>query len=227
VHQDPFLRLLCLRHGKTRYTGVLPDLTEEGIAAVRRAANIDVTYWMRRNKIAPSALSIVHSPAARAQGTAMIIAETIRHPHPIVKVEEIGPMVQRDPVRCEKVLNGFVGRGYIDYETEPDFADPTLFETPSEVEERRFAHLARRIEVAMKAPQPQFEVEISHYEVLCPITAKLFGVVSSAETALKYVEPIELDFFEMAKDVCYVRGRFRDLSQAAAFSLEDRAFSPV
>ena len=225
--QKPVLRLLCLRHGQTRYTGVLPDLTEEGQAKVKRAALVDVSYWIRRNKIASAALRIVHSPAARAEGTASIIAEAIRHPHPIVVNEEIGPMAWRDPIRCKEALGGLFGRGYIDYETEPTFGDSSLFETQSEMRERRFAHLARRIDAAARGTEPQCEIEISHYEFLCPLTAELFGVVASESTALQYVEPIELAFYEMGNDVYYVSGRFRNLDRSAAFSLRGRVFTAV
>ena len=219
--------MLCLRHGHTHYTGKFPDLTEQGLAQAVRAANVDVAYWMRSNKVAPGSLDIISSPAPRAHGTAHTVAQVARLPNPIQLEKQLDQMAWRDPVRCKEALGGFAGKGYIDYETEPVFADETMFETPSEMRVRWFTYLARHIDRAAKGKVSRFALLTSHYEVFCHIVAGLFGVTASAETALKYVEPIELAVFEMGAEKYYVAGIFRDMSRAAVFDLADLSFTPV
>jgi hypothetical protein len=56
---------------------------------------------------------------------------------------------------------------------------------------------------------------------------EVFGIVATRETELRHVEPIELSFYEMTKDVYYVSARFREQDAAVAFDVEGMRFSPV
>lgn len=227
MQQEPILRMLCLRHGDTRYTGVFPDLTEHGLAQAVRAANVDVVHWMRKHKVDATALDIISSPAPRAHGTAHTVAQVARLPNPIQLEKRLDQMAWRDPVRCKEALGGFAGKGYIDYETEPAFADETMFETPSEMRVRWFTFFAHHIDRAAKQKVSGYCLLTSHYEVFCHIVAGLFGITASAETALKHVEPIELTIFEMGAEKYYVTGIFRDMNRSAVFDLADLSFAQV
>jgi broad specificity phosphatase PhoE len=213
-----------LRHGKTNYTGVFPDLTNEGMQQVRRAAHVDVSFWMRKNRIAQNALAIGSSPSPRAHGTADVIASVVRHPRPIVIDAALDQMAWRDPVRCKEALGGLHGRGYIDYETEPIFSDSTLFETPCEMRTRHFSFFAEYIRKAILGKVPPCALLVSHYEVLCHLTRDVFGVTASLETALKHVEPIELAIFERDGKTVNVSGQFRDIGESKVFDLDSLSF---
>ncbi len=214
-----------MRHGETRYTGVFPDLTDEGVQQATRAANVDAAYWMRRNRIHHDDLRIVSSPAPRAHGTADIAAKVLRHPYSIALDSELGPMAWRDTARAKAALGGLSGRGYIDYETEPTFGDPEIFETQSEMRERWASCFARYIADASRRRTPTNYAWFSHYEVLCHPVREIFGVIASRETALRYAESIELSVRRMSRDVFHVSGRFRDLERVSLFDIENRTFS--
>lgn len=226
MQQEPILRTQYLRHGHTKYTGAGLDLTVEGIAQAIRAANVDVAYWMRHNKIAPRSLLIMSSPAARAYGTADTIVKTLRLPGEIIIDPDLSPMTWRDPERCKAALGGLAGRGYIDYETEPIFGDPSLFETQEEMRKRAFKRFARRIREARDTGRPQYELSFSHYEVFCHYVAALFDIVASESTALRYAEPIELTVFDVSTDSCLVLSEFRKQTSWLTFNIAEETFVP-
>ncbi len=215
---------MCIRHGKTEYTGKFPDLTDQGKADAKRIALVEVQYWMRKKHIAPNALRISSSPSARAHGTAEIIAEAIRHPNGIFLEKEIDQMAWRNEAAARNALKGFAGRGYIDYETEPVFADPTVFETPNEMRTRWYNFLTSYIQKSEKREFTQYGLVISHYEVFCHLTRELFGITASASTALKHVEPIELSITRIENELYSVVGNFRTIESMKAFSTTLQSF---
>lgn len=141
--------------------------------------------------------------------------------------DELNQMAWRDNERCKLALQGLHGRGYIDYETEPIFADKELFETPSEMRERFFSFLAKYVEESDECGETQYRVLVSHYEVFCHIVSELFGVAPSEATALRHVEPIELSFFEMEQGAYYVAGCFRDIDCVASFDIKTKTLTLV
>ncbi|KKW36960.1 MAG: hypothetical protein UY81_C0008G0012 [Candidatus Giovannonibacteria bacterium GW2011_GWA2_53_7] len=214
---QPFVsHILCLRHGKTRYTGVFPDLTEEGGAHIQQVAHAFVKPWMIEHKIDRSTLEIVSSPAPRAQGTADVVTRVVGH-IPVVVCKNLGAMEWRDGARARAALEAFNGKGYVDYETEPVFGDATIFETREEVRDRWYTFLAGYIRSVWLSKSPQHAIMVSHYEVLQNVVYDLFGIVASAETALQHGEPILLSvsFDDLGRAT--VSGRFRDVTAIALF----------
>jgi broad specificity phosphatase PhoE len=57
-----------MRHGPTRYTGIFPDLAEEGLAMIRTTAEEIATRF-------PKELIVIASPAQRAIATALQVME--------------------------------------------------------------------------------------------------------------------------------------------------------
>ena len=96
---QPAVRMLLLRHGKTNYTGIFPDLTEEGLEQVRGVSERDVCSWVARYEIEHKNLAIVTSPAPRAHGTAWEVAKYIGHPKRLNFADGLGPMVWPSPHR--------------------------------------------------------------------------------------------------------------------------------
>jgi broad specificity phosphatase PhoE len=227
VQQQPVLRLYCLRHSKTPYSNIFPDLTDEGKAMAESVASQDVLHWMRRHGInGRGDLAMYSSPSPRALGTAHVIKEVIGHPHDVLLERDIEPLRWYDPIECKKVMMSLAGT-YIHLETEPRINDPKLFEPIPEVRSRTYGYLARMVEHACTAKVLPNGIVVAHYEVFCHLVLEIFGIVATRETELRHVEPIELAFYEMARGTFYITARFRDLDRAVVFNLEDRMFTPV
>lgn len=220
MSNTPELQILCLRHGKTNYTGIFPDLTDEGVEHAHHVANTRVIQWIRENQIQLDELQIVSSPAARALGTAFIISGEIEHTLPVAIRDEIDAMIWKNGTDCLVALKGLSGKGYIDYETEPVFTDPKLFETPSEIRERWYAFLSKFIKGVVDKPIPQHAIFVSHYEVFCNIIRDLFGIIATAESALGHCEPIALSVsFTNDPTIVNLSGTFRGQTVHAIFDL--------
>lgn len=222
------LRILCVRHGKTNYTGVFPDLTAEGIKHIQNTTNEFVQKWMAEHHIGRNKLGIMSSPSPRARGTAGVITSAINPLLPITNCVGIDAMKWRDHERCLAACSGFAGKGYIDYETEPVFANGELFETPTEIRTRWYTFLARYIHAAMNKELPRMVIFVSHYEVLSNITRDLFEVTPSEETALKHGETIALSVYPSSnKEYVYLSGTFRDQEVDAVFDLSTHKINRI
>lgn len=222
THPSSSVRILCLRHCETNYTGIYPDLTPFGELRVRKVATDLAVSWVEKHCIHPSQLAIVSSPAPRAYGTATILAQALGHHADIVTTSnELDAMQWRDQARALSACKGFYGKGYIDYETEPVFADPTIFESQKQVRERWYSFLSEYITAALAQKVAQYTIMVSHYELFCNIVNDLFGVVASESTALKYGEPIRLAAFSTGKkDEVILYGSFRNEMGFAVFNLK-------
>lgn len=218
------LELLCLRHGKTNYTEVFPDLTPEGITHVRKVAKDMVTPWVQKHQINPETLKICTSSAARAYGTAGYIASMIGYEGNFIPRCEIGPMERRDPIRAALVYEALrAGKQYVSYEREQAFQDPTIFETPREVRSRWYAFLAHYAKHALHT-RPRHAILVSHYEVLSNLVLDLFGIEATQETELQHAEPIFLSVFPHDTDHrVMLSGSFRGKEAFAVFDLCDHS----
>lgn len=206
-----YLDGLLIRHGETEYTGKLPDLTLTGIQCIREVANRTILPWVTERGATADTIAVQSSPAPRAHGSAIVALEQIGFSTPITTVHAIGPMAWRDYVRCVEALNGLRGRGYIDYEDEACFADPTLFETPAEIRARVYRFLSDQVLRAINrsgATQPT--ILFTHYEVMCHLAHDLFGVIATEQTAIRHGEHIEITISNLFGNAVSVFGRFRD-----------------
>lgn len=224
MEYSPLLRLFCIRHGESAYTNTFPDLTPVGVEQVKKAAGEKLLLWLEKNNVEKSTLTLASSKAPRALGTSHIIKQTSGIKKRIRPIAALAPMKWRNPEKCRHALKGLHGRGYIDYETEPIFANPALFETVIEMRERWYRHFTELIVLARGKNIPPNRIIVSHYEVLCPIVSDLFGIIASKETALENAETIELDVYEDPYGVVVVSGFFRNMHQIAKYDLEQKFF---
>ena len=193
---EPFLRMLLIRHEKTRYVDPFPDLTDEGLERAQQLAEGPVRAWMTKHEVEPDRLRMLSSTASRAHGTAWTIAKEIgyTYPHRISFPDGLGPMVWRDEKKAVELLSVFRGKTYVDYETESVFKNAEVFETPSEARTRFYATLARELKHHLHFSWYRHAIVVSHYELLCNIVHDFFGIVASEHTALQHGEPIQLSF---------------------------------
>lgn len=219
MNQSTNLEILCLRHGKTNYTGKPRDLTPEGEAHVRQVAEDSVLPWVRRHSVNLRDLSIYSSPAPRAHFTATCVAEVILHEGSLLPRVEMGPTTQRDAARAALVYADLrAGKRHVSYETEPAFQDPTIFETPAEVRARWYAFFANYVKQAY-VHGPRHSILVSHYEVLCNLVHDLFGIVATEATELLHAEPIFLSVSDYGWcGIVTVTGQFRGQEARAVFN---------
>lgn len=226
-HKKSALHFLLLRHGPTAYTGKPNDLTPEGEIRVRQVAKDFVEPWFRMSRITHGELSMVSSPSPRAQYTAEVVAEVLGYKTPIIKRDELQPMILRDPDRALAAYRGLSGRGYIDYETEPVFADPAIFEPPDEVRKRWYTFFSAYIRSAFRSG-PRHALFFSHYEVFCHPVCDVFGIVASEATALKHGEPICLSVLPTLRhERVIIFGRFRGQKAIVIFDLLTHTMIPL
>ncbi len=225
MQTQTLLETLLIRHGESKYTGKGLDLTPEGVKQAKTTAKEHVATWLTRRGITEQELVISSSPAPRARGTALLIRKHVPIKKRLQVVPALGPMAWRNPEECIKALKGLSGRGYIDYETEPIFADPKLFETPSEMSVRWYTFFADLIRKAQLGKVLRHRMLFSHYEVFCHVVFDLFGIVASEATALKNAEPISLSV-EAGGDPRYVvvTGWFRGKMARNVFDLANCRF---
>jgi broad specificity phosphatase PhoE len=228
VNQQPSaLRILCLRHGKTDYTGQPKDLTPEGERHIREVAYELRVSWIYKYIIDLSQLAIVSSGAPRAQYTAEVVAQVLGHQAPLILRDELQPMIWRDPSRAAAACNGLSGKGYIDYETEPVFADPAVFETPAEVRARWYAFLSEYISSAFEGKAAQSTILVSHYELFCNVVNDIFGIAPSESSALRHGEPISFSVYPTDhKERVLLYGLFRDKCAIVDFDLSSLVITP-
>jgi broad specificity phosphatase PhoE len=221
------VRILCLRHGKTKYTGKLNDLTPEGELHIREIAADIAVSWIAKHSIDLSQLAVVSSSAPRARYTAEVVAQVLGHRAPLIICSELQPMIWRDHTRALAACNGLIGKGYINYETEPVFSDPTIFETPDEVRARWYSFLSQYITSVLEQKSARCTILVSHYELFCNVVNDLFGIAASESTALAHGEPVHLsDFPTNYKERVILLGRFRGELGMAVFDLSTLVLTP-
>ena len=93
-------RAIFLRHGQTEYTDVFPDLTNKGVETVTNSAN-SIECFLKGN----SNVVIVTSPAARAQGSASIIAKIIGHRGKIINEPAIRGAIVNNKQQTQPLFN--------------------------------------------------------------------------------------------------------------------------
>lgn len=152
-----------MRHGKSPYTGVLPDLTEEGIRQASLAGQkIEADGPLGKTRV-------LYSPQPRAVGTAHIVATLLG-----VDVEDMEPV--RD-LRCTDFFTKAGGtlpwpilpdeesleRAYMEH---PRFDRGVDFEKRSAVRSRFFEWFRLLCWDYSRGRLPQTLIAVSHFEVL-------------------------------------------------------------
>lgn len=177
-----------VRHGKTNYTNVFPDLTDEGKEDVLQLSQ-SMRKWVHDIQATQDGIIYISSPMARAQGTAHLIRSMLGDHSPIYDHDKLRSMDIRDGARAKEVFAS-LPKGYISYESVPAFRDEKIFETVTEVSTRAM-ELLKELPGILDKSAAEAAVVVSHYEVLSSYLRMAFGA--------KYWSPSEVDALQTAE----------------------------
>ena len=211
------VKAFFLRHGKTNYTGVFPDLTGEGahqisVAAEEIAANIGTA----------TDIQIISSPLPRAIGSADIIAKKLGVPPQSIKQEPaLRCMDFYDADKAGAIWKSFPSARHVDlaYAGDDRFEMGDIVEKRSEIQYRFFEYLGNLIKRFNTGELPEVMIHTSHHEVLWELAAS-----AGFEEPLIHGEVICLELSPIRSQVVCVERVFRNrrasfllLTPAAAF----------
>lgn len=196
--------LLFFRHGKTAYTNVFPDLTDEGKRQIGVTAEEVAQIIGDREGV-----QIVSSPLARALGTADIVAKRLEYSREIIQEPAIRCMDFYDDVAAAETWKSFPSPRHVDraYATDPRFEAGIVVEKRSAIEKRFFDYLGGLFNRFVSGDLPEVMIHASHFEVLFNLTVP-FGF----EEPLIHGEVIRLQLSSVVSDVVQVRMTFRGQS---------------
>lgn len=225
-------RITLLRHGQTQYTNVYPDLTEEGQETVRKSAE-----QIAKNLKEDEDVVLVASDKARAQGTAGIVKEVLRHDKEIRTIPGITSMAMRDPERATEMINEFLAKGGVPavdlaYTHDPRFDDAEIWEPRDEVQKRflsNIEHAIRAFKVVARheeLPTPHL-IAVTHFEVLSPFLKNVFDLKHPEDPTLKNAETVEISVKDPSRenensDVVFLEISFRGNTKMTGFDRRNR-----
>ncbi|MCH7883286.1 histidine phosphatase family protein [Patescibacteria group bacterium] len=192
-------KVTIFRHGETKYTEQYPDLTEIGKQQLEEGGE-ELKEEIDRSK---EEIWISSSPAARAQGSADILAKELG-----IKDKRIAKALRgveiRDREEALKMINDIIGpeqdiakmdKAYAD---DPQFEERVdVWEPRSEVEKRTLkgieiiTRLFTRYGKQEKNKIPHL-VSVSHYEFFNHLIRKVFNVNPDEERGIQFGEKLEL-----------------------------------
>lgn len=160
--------LFFLRHGKTEYTNIFPDLTEEGKREAEQSAD-HILEIMEGSED----LKIISSPLPRALGTASIIANKLGYHSDIKEENAIRCMDFYDEEKAFAIWQSFPSARGVDkaYDTDKRFETGEYVEKRSDIKRRIFGYLRSVLEELILDNLSDFTIHVSHYEVLCNLVS--------------------------------------------------------
>ncbi len=159
-------QIIFVRHAQTTYSNVFPDITPEGVEQLQCTAKTLQSFIVKK----PHAdLTIITSPALRAQGSAGVLAEELHYKGNIRTEPLLRDMHVRDWPRAKELfqrclMNG--GRVEDVYDVDDRFEDTNIFEPRSSIQKRFFHYMRQLHEKLSQFPEPQCVLAVSHFEVL-------------------------------------------------------------
>lgn len=194
----PLGSVFFLRHGHSFYTEKFPDLTNRGVETIVKSANLIQTF-LNDN----SSVFIVTSPAARARGSAAIIAKTIGYHGSIKKEYAIQGAIIKDKKKGRALLEEYMSSGRIRaldmaYRTDSRYEEmPDIIEPRSKIKKRFFEYFAKLIEILLARKRPLNLICVSHYEILYHFVEYLFDLDYAKDEPLDHGEVIAVSIFDI------------------------------
>ena len=206
-------RVIFLRHGQSKYTDIYPDITEKGVETITKSANLIKLLLNNSSAV------IITSPAARAQGSAAVIARIIKYQDKIRKEPAIEGAIFNNKILGQALFNEHVERGGIRaldmaYGTDSRYENSEIVEPRSKVRKRFFEYLAKLTNALLKRQSPLDIICVSHYEILYHFVEHLFELDYTKDEPLGHGEIIAVSIFDvglqgMDVDVVEIEVTFR------------------
>ena len=223
--------LTLTRHSKTNYTEKYPDITEEGrLVAQKKAQKIK-----ERNGNSSSGEDRFYtsSPNARALGTMDIIKEAMgdkdEPTHLSNSIRSMDVFDMAGAVEIFQELQGerrdpeLVGKKY--HSDERFEYRPEIIEPRSKVKKRAMRaleYLIRKLDAYAGQKTPHV-FATSHFEVINPIVAEVFGLDAGEDDLFGHVEDVRIEFLEPEdSDIIPMRMYFRGEKRAVSFDRKTR-----
>lgn len=165
--------IIAFRHGDTKYTGVEPDLTEKGVAQISAAAE-SIHRYICASSV--STVGIVSSPAARALGSAGIVADRIGFSRSqIMQDQRLRNADIFDKERAGKLFQKLMSSkgDYCPYRKEPEYEYGDIVEKRSAIQARFGDYLQECFARHLSDGLPDVLICPSHYEVLWKLAMQL------------------------------------------------------
>ena len=159
-------RILFVRHAETTYANVYPDITENGASQLRQTAK-ELQPLILSNPEAT--LTIIASPAMRAQGSASVLAEALGYPREIITEPLLSDMRYTDWPKARQIFEQCrTGGGRVEdvYDSDDRFEDISIFEPRSSVRGRFYQYMKQCHNSLANTTDPQCILAVSHFEVL-------------------------------------------------------------
>lgn len=222
-------QIIFLRHGQTDYTDVFPDLTKEGQAVIRDAAEkIKSMLFNDRNVV------ITASPAVRAKGSAAIVAEVLGYNGKKIIEEQITSCAAiKDKKRAIALFNEHFSKGGIDglslaYNTDPRYEDGEVIEPRSKVHQRFLKYLSKSVCHLLVCRTPLCIINVSHYEFLYYFVELVFNIDYQKEKPLGHGESIVISVFDVKQpDVVGIKVSFRNKKAEKRFNYKERTLLKI
>lgn len=159
-------QILFVRHAETTYSNVYPDITEEGARQLRLTARELHPHIVANPE---NTLTIIASPAMRAQGSAGVLAEALGYSDEIITEPLLSDMAYADWPKAREIFELCrTGGGRVEdvYDSDERFEDTSIFEPRSSVRRRFYRYMKQCHDSLIHTSAPQCIVAVSHFEVL-------------------------------------------------------------
>lgn len=159
-------QIFFVRHAETTYSNIYPDITNEGAGQLRlTASKLHPHIIVNPEKT----LTIIASPAMRAQGSADVLAEALGYTDEIITEPLLSDMSYADWPKAREIFELCrTGGGRVEdvYDTDERFEDFSIFEPRSSVRRRFYRYMKQCHDSLIHTSAPQCIVAVSHFEVL-------------------------------------------------------------
>lgn len=161
-----FHQLFFIRHAETTYSNIYPDITGQGAIQLRKTAK-EIRPLITSNPKA--CITIVASPAMRAQGSASVLANSLGYTNEIITETLLSDMGYVDWPKARQIFEQcqMNGERIEDiYEIDDRFEDVHIFEPRSSVQTRFYRYMRKCHDALSNASKSQCIVVVSHFEIL-------------------------------------------------------------
>ncbi|MDB5188633.1 MAG: hypothetical protein JWM92_231 [Candidatus Nomurabacteria bacterium] len=225
-------KAILMRHEKTEYTELGPDLTEEGVRGA-----IETGQKMKEDGFLSNKENVLsfYSPAARTKGTSdLVLTEADISTENSRSVDMLGPTKVIDAKEFERHavedLDDDPARIAEDFYTgdfhknHPEIIEPHL--KKKERLYRAMEYLIRSIIKNNKEHEPSVTqvFAVSHFEIITHLVDDVFGIENTGYRSPSFGEQVKISAFQTEdSEKILLKVSFRDMEKEVIFNRETRS----